>query len=248
MESIHWGHGMATAPLNRILGHLRVSIGDSSDTDLLQAFLDGRDSAAFAAIIRRHGPTVLSACRQVLRQETDVEDAFQATFLVLLKNGHAIRSKQSLGSWLFGVAHRVAVNARCRRAKLDGRERTNEELPHPPSESPDLSWREASKILHDELNRLPDKLRMPLLLCHLEGKSRDEAAAELGWTLGKLKGMLERGRLRLRARLQRRGIALSAGLLVAVETTSSASIPSTWVDSVASFTNVGSVPAAVTTL
>jgi RNA polymerase sigma factor (sigma-70 family) len=236
---------MATAPMNRILGHLRVSVGDGSDAELLQAFLTGRDSAAFAAIVRRHGPAVLSACRQVLRQESDVEDAFQATFLVLLKKGHAIRRKQSLGSWLFGVAHRVAVNARCRRAKLDGRERTNEELPHPPSESPDLSWREASKILHEELNRLPDKLRLPLLLCHLEGKSRDEAAAELGWTLGKLKGMLERGRSRLRARLQRRGIALSAGLLAAVETASSASIPSTWVDSIVSFEKTGIAPPGI---
>src|SRR5947209_20486036 len=124
MESIDWGRDMATASLNRILGHLRVSVGDGSDAELLQAFLTGRDSATFAAIVRRHGPTVLSACRQVLRQESDVEDAFQATFLVLLKNGQAIRSKQSLGSWLFGVAHRVAVNARCRRAKLDSRERT----------------------------------------------------------------------------------------------------------------------------
>src|SRR5262245_2708850 len=241
MESIHWGHGMATAPLNRILGHLRVSIGDSSDTDLLQAFLDGRDSAAFAAIIRRHGPTVLSACRQVLRQETDVEDAFQATFLVLLKNGHAIRSKQSLGSWLFGVAHRVAVNARCRRAKLDGRERTNEELPHPVSESPDISWREASAILHEELNRLPDKLRLPLLVCYLEGKSRDEAAAELGWSVGVVKGALERGRLRLRDRLQRRGIALSAGLFPAVAAGTRSAVPPAWIDSVASFAGSGAV-------
>src|SRR3954468_23629273 len=131
MESVDWERGMATAPLNRILGHLRVSAGEGSDVELLQTFLAGRDSTAFAAIVRRHGPTVLSACRQVLRQESDVEDAFQATFLVLLKGGHAIQSRQSLGSWLFGVAHRVAVNARCRRARLDARERTNEEPPHP---------------------------------------------------------------------------------------------------------------------
>src|SRR5690242_11864559 len=121
MESIE-RRGMATAPLNQILGRLRVSLADAPDADLLKAFLDCRDSAAFATIVRLHGPTVLNACRQVLRHEPDVEDAFQATFLVLLKNAQVIRDRQSLGSWLFGVAHRVSVNARCRRAKRDTRE------------------------------------------------------------------------------------------------------------------------------
>src|SRR5262245_29460934 len=232
---------MATASVHRILGHLRVSPGAVSDADLLQAFLARRDSTAFTTIVRRHGPTVLNACRQVLRQESDVEDAFQATFLVLLKSGHAIQSRQSLGSWLFGVAHRVAVNARCRRAKLESRERTNEEPPHPTGEAPDLSWREASAILHEELNRLPDKLRLPLLLCYLEGKSRDEAGAELGWSVGVVKGALERGRLRLRDRLQRRGIALSAGLFTAVAAGTSSAVPPAWIDSVASFAGSGAV-------
>jgi RNA polymerase sigma factor (sigma-70 family) len=237
---------MATAPLNRIVGRLCVSVSDGPDAELLHAYLVGRDPNAFAAIVRRHGATVVNACRQVLRQESEVEDAFQATFLVLLKSGHKIQSRQSLGSWLFGVAHRVSVNARCRRAKLDLRERTNEDPPHPAGEAPDLSWREASVILHEELNRLPDKLRLPLLLCYLEGKSRDEAANELGWSVGKLKGMLERGRIRLRSRLQRRGIALSAGLLAAVETTGA--VPSGWVDSIVSFAGSGVVRPAVSDL
>jgi RNA polymerase sigma factor (sigma-70 family) len=239
---------MATAPLNRILGHLRVSVADAPDAELLQAFLSSRDSGAFAAIVRRHGPTVLNACRQVLRHEADVEDAFQATFVVLLKRGHAIKSQQSLGSWLFGVAHRVAVNAKCRRARLESRERTNEEPPHPAGDPPDLSWREASAILHEELNRLPDKLRLPLLLCYLEGKSRDEAAAELGWSAGMVKGALERGRLRLRDRLQRRGIALSAGLLTAVAADTGSAVPPSWVDSVVSIAGSGTVRPAVSTL
>ncbi|HKB01179.1 MAG TPA: sigma-70 family RNA polymerase sigma factor [Gemmataceae bacterium] len=239
---------MATAPLNRILGQLRVSLADAPDADLLKAFLGNRDSAAFAAIVRRHSPTVLNACRQMLRHEPDVEDAFQATFLVLLKNAHAIRDRQSLGSWLFGVAHRVAVNARGRRAKLETRERTNEQLPHPAGESPDLSWREASVLLHDELNRLPDKLRLPLLLCYLEGKSRDEAAAELGWSVGMVKGSLERGRVKLRDRLQRRGIALSAGLLAAVAVTPGSAAPPAWVDSVVSIAGSGPVRPAVSAL
>ena len=239
---------MATAPLNRVLGHLRFATGDSSDADLLGRFVATRDSAAFSALVRRHGPTVLAACRQVLRQESDVEDAFQATFLVLFKNADSIRRGCSVRSWLFGVAHRVAVNARGRRARLETRERTNSEPPHPASELPDLSWREASAILHEELNRLPDKLRLPLLLCYLEGKSRDEAAAELGTSTNVVKGALERGRLRLRSRLQRRGIALSAGLLAAVDAATGSAVPCAWVDSVVSFAGPGRVRPAVRAL
>ncbi|HJZ91291.1 MAG TPA: sigma-70 family RNA polymerase sigma factor, partial [Gemmataceae bacterium] len=239
---------MATAPIQRIFGQLRVSLADTPDADLLRSFLASRDSTAFATIVRRHSPTVLGACRQVLCQESDVEDAFQATFLVLLKSGHAIKSRQSLGSWLFGVAHRVAVNARCRRARLDARERTNEEPPHPSGEAPDLSWREAIAILHEELNRLPEKVRLPLLLCYLEGKSRDEAAAELGWSVGVVKGALERGRLRLRARLERRGIAQSAGLLAAVAVAPGSAAPPAWVDSVVSYSGTDIARPAVSAL
>ena len=240
---------MATAPLNRILGHLRVSLADAPDADLLRAFLASRDSTAFAAIVRRHGPTVLNACRQVLRQESDVEDAFQATFLVLFKSGHRIKSGQSLGSWLFGVAHRVAVNARCRRTKLESRERTNEEPPHPAAEPPDLSWREASAILHEELNRLPDKLRLPLLLCYLEGKSRDEAAAELGWSAGVVKGCARARPVaaspspgatghRAVGRAARGGRCVPAA----------AAAPPAWVDSVVSFAAAGPIRPAVSAL
>src|SRR5437763_11260657 len=171
---------MATASVHRVLGSLRLTAGDSSDAELLRSFLATRDSAAFATLVRRHSSTVLAACRQVLRQESDVEDAFQATFLVLFKSAASVRQGTSLRSWLFGVAHRVAVNARCRRAKLESRERTNSEPPHPAGELPDLSWREASVILREELNRLPDKPRLPLLLCSLAGKSRDEAGAAPG--------------------------------------------------------------------
>jgi RNA polymerase sigma factor (sigma-70 family) len=239
---------MATASVHRVLGSLRLTTGDSSDAELLRTFLATRDSAAFATLVRRHGPTVLAACRQVLRQESDVEDAFQATFLVLFRSAHSIRQGCSVRGWLFGVAHRVAVNARCRRAKLEARERTNSAPPHPAGELPDLSWREASAILHEELNRLPDKLRLPLLLCYLQGKSRDEAAAELGTSANVVKGALERGRLRLRSRLQRRGIALSAGLLAAVDAATGSAVPPAWVDSVVSFAGSGTVPPAVSDL
>jgi RNA polymerase sigma factor (sigma-70 family) len=239
---------MATASLNQVLGHLRLSAGQASDADLLRAFLATRDPAAFSTLVRRHSSTVLAACRQVLRQESDVEDAFQATFLVLFKSAHSVRRGTALRTWLFGVAHRVAVNARCRRAKLEARERTNSEPPHPVGELPDLSWREASAILHEELNRLPDKLRLPLLLCYLEGKSRDEAAAELGTSANVVKGALERGRVRLRSRLQRRGIALSAGLLAAVDAATGSAVPPAWVDSAVLFAGPGRVPPAVSAL
>jgi RNA polymerase sigma factor (sigma-70 family) len=239
---------VATASLNQVLGHLRLSAGQASDADLLRSFLATRDPAAFSVLVRRHSSTVLAACRQVLRQESDVEDAFQATFLVLFKSAAGVRKGTSLRSWLFGVAHRVSVHARCRRAKLEVRERTNSEPPHPAGEMPDLSWREASAILHEELNRLPDKLRMPLLLCYLEGKSRDEAAAELGTSANVVKGALERGRNRLRSRLQRRGIALSAGLLAAVDAGTGSAVPPAWVDSVLSVAGSGTFPPAVSAL
>lgn len=239
---------MATTSVNQVLGHLRLAAGPASDADLLRTFLATRDPAAFSALVRRHSSTVLAACRQVLRQESDVEDAFQATFLVLLKSAQAVRQGTALRSWLFGVAHRVAVNARCRRARLETRERTNSEPPHPAGEAPDLSWREASAILHEELNRLPDKLRLPLLLCYFEGKSRDEAAVELGTSANVVKGALERGRLRLRSRLQRRGIALSAGLLAVVDAGTGSAVPPAWVDSVVSFAGAGSIRPAVSAL
>lgn len=236
---------MATVTINRVLGQLRTAAGDGT---LLQEFLAKRDSAAFAAIVRRHSSTVLAACRQVLRDEADVEDAFQATFLVLLRSAKSIRKGQSLGSWLFGVAHRVSVNAKCRRIKRDGRERTNAEPPDPISEPPDISWREASAILHEELNRLPDKMRLPLLLCYLEGKSRDEAAEHLGWSAGVVKGALERGRIRLRNRLTRRGIAFSAGLLAVVDATRSFAVPSQWIESTISLAQRAPIRPAVPAL
>jgi RNA polymerase sigma factor (sigma-70 family) len=173
----------------------------------------GRDEAAFAALLRRHGPAVRAACRRVLGDGPDADDAFQATFLVLWQHGHRVRRGRSVGSWLYGVAHRVACQARSaavRRSQVESRAAAAQVAPAEPS---DLSWREACAVLHEELDRLPERYRMPLLLCYLEGKSRDEAARALGWSLGALKGRLERGRTLLRARLARRGIGLSAGLL-----------------------------------
>src|SRR5262249_54236466 len=147
-------------------------------------------------------------------QEHDAEDASQATSLALAKSAASIRKHQSVGSWLYGVAHRVACKARVESA----RRRALERRPNPPpapDPAADVTWRELRAALDEELARLPDKHRAPLLLCYLEGKTQDEAAAGLSWPRGTLKRRLERGRELLRSRLARRGITLSAGLFVA---------------------------------
>ncbi len=186
------------------------------DEQLLTAFLRRSDQSAFAALLRRHGPLVLSACRQVLRDEADVEDVFQATFLVLLRKAGSIRRGQALAGWLFRVARHLALKVQSadrRRRQCEGQSA----VPDTEAGAPDdLSWREACAALHEELDRLPEKYRLPLVLCYLQGLSRDETARQLGWTVQSLKGRLERGRQLLRDRLARRGFALSAGLLSAL--------------------------------
>jgi RNA polymerase sigma factor (sigma-70 family) len=185
-----------------------------TDRDLLARFLREQDEAAFEALVRRHDRLVRSAVAKVLADPHDAEDAFQATFLILVRRAKSIDWRAGLGPWLYGVAHRVAVKARDA-----GRTRARKEAgarPADPEPPPDLSWREACALLHAELDRLPDRYRLPLLLCYLEGKTRDEAAAALKVSPGTVKGRLERGRELLRDRLARRGVALSAGLFAAV--------------------------------
>ncbi|HKB06046.1 MAG TPA: sigma-70 family RNA polymerase sigma factor, partial [Gemmataceae bacterium] len=206
---------MAAETLHRLVETLRTTLDSDAwtDAELLARFRQARDPAAFEAIVRRHGPRVLTACRKVLHHDADVDDAFQATFVVLMRGPQAVRRGSALGPWLFGVAHRVALQARAarrRRERLEARASAKREA------GPDLSWPEACAILHEELDRLPERLRRPLLLCYLEGKTRDEAAAELGRTVASIKKALEKGRETLRKRLSRRGVTLSAGLLSAV--------------------------------
>jgi len=209
---------MTREPLSQFVRQLRRSLDadaltGASDSKLLATFRRDRDPAAFEAVVRRHGPRVLAACRKVLADPADVDDAFQATFLVLMRDPGAVRDAKSLGGWLYGVAHRIALKALARKQRrevVEARARTRTDV------LPDLSWREACAILHEELDRLPDSTRLPLMLCYLEGRSRDEAAAHLGRTLNSLKKSMEKGREELRKRLRRRGVALSAGLLAAV--------------------------------
>jgi RNA polymerase sigma factor (sigma-70 family) len=224
-------HG-TLAPLLRYLRGVAGADGPGPLTDgqLLARYAVHGDEAAFAALVRRYARLVLAACRQVLSDDADIEDAFQATFLVLVRRAKLVRWWPSVGSWLFGVAHRIAVRARAdarRRQRHEGTARAPSPIAADP---PDLSWREACAILHNELDRLPDKLRLPLLLCYLDGRSRDEAARLLGWTVGAVKGRLERVRKRLRIRLERRGVTLSGALLTTLAAPEGLAMPERMVD------------------
>jgi RNA polymerase sigma factor (sigma-70 family) len=188
------------------------SLAALSERELVERLLAGHDEATFQAILSRHGPMVFRVCRRVLSQEQDVEDAFQATFLVLARAAHKIRKQGSLASWLHGVAYRAALKARAstaRRRTCEARVRG----PAPAVALPDeVSWKELRSLLDEELTRLPEKLRAPLVLCYLEGLTQDEAAAQLGCSKITCRRLLERARALLGSRLARRGVTLSAVL------------------------------------
>jgi RNA polymerase sigma factor (sigma-70 family) len=184
-----------------------------SDRELLERFLDANDESAFTALVERHGPMVLGVCRRALRNHHDAEDACQATFLVLARQVASVRKKTSLSSWLHGVACRTASNLRREQRRRRRREQ-DVEPPAPRDASDDVSWQEVQVILDEELEHLPERYRSPLVLCYLDGKTRDEAAQQLGIRVGTLHGRLERGRELLRKRLTARGLTLSAALFV----------------------------------
>jgi RNA polymerase sigma factor (sigma-70 family) len=220
-----------------------------SDRDLLARFVRQRDETAFQSLVVRHGKTVLTACRQVLADPADIDDAFQATFLVLLRKAKSVDAATPLAGWLFAVAHRVAVRCRSDNRRRQSREAEAARRTRTATELPDLSWREAVAILHDELNSLPDKYRLPLLLCAMQGLTRDEAAEQLGTTVGAVRGQLDRGRALLERRLVKRGIALSAGLLAVLmgNSRSAGGPPAKLIDQVVSAIG-GHTPAAVDAL
>src|SRR5262245_55792085 len=201
--------------LTQLLHRLPRPAVPCPDRVLLDRFLYSRDEAAFTALVSRHGPLVLRLCRRLLRREQDVEDAFQATFLVLARRAFAIRCQDSLAAWLHGVAYRVASRARAADSRQQQHEAPCADLA-PPDPHPDpldeLTARELLAVVDEEVQRLPPVHRLPVVLCCLEGKSQEEAARLLGWTPGSVKGRLERGRARLRDRLARRGLTLPAAL------------------------------------
>ncbi|HLN28182.1 MAG TPA: sigma-70 family RNA polymerase sigma factor [Gemmataceae bacterium] len=197
---------------------------EGTDGQLLTGFIERRDEVAFDALVRRHGPMVLGVCQRILRNEHDAEDAFQATFLVLVRKAASVVPREMVGNWLYGVAHNTALKAKAVGMKRRGRERQMAELPEPGSvrQSQDL-WDELKPVLDQELSRLPDKYRVPIVLCDLEGKSHQEAAKQLGWPQGTLSGRLSRARALLAKRLTRHGPALSVGSLAAALSQNAAS-------------------------
>jgi RNA polymerase sigma factor (sigma-70 family) len=203
---------MARADADTVLGHIRKLYppvpADAPDGLLLERYVGGRDEAALEALLRRHGPMVLGVCRRVLRQAQDAEEAFQATFLLLARQAHAIRQSGSVGPWLHGAAYRIALKARTQGARRRRREREAAAAPRPEAPSA-AAWRELQAVLDEELGRLPARYRAPLVLCYLEGKTQEEAAAQLGCPLGTVRSRAARGRALLQARLTRRGLALS---------------------------------------
>jgi RNA polymerase sigma factor (sigma-70 family) len=210
---------MSTRP-TALLRHLHrlASAGPgelAADSFLLERFVRDRDDNAFAVLVARHGPLVRGVCQRVLAEVHAADDAFQAVFLVLARRAAEVRPQQSLASWLHGVAYRVALKSRAIETKRRRRETSSAELdPTDPRPDPlgELSARELLTALDEELQRLTDAHRLPILLCCLEGRSQEEAASMLGWTVGSVKGRLERGRANLHARLARRGLTLSAAL------------------------------------
>ncbi len=204
---------MTPRPLAAVLPHLRrlaAGTDGAGDAQLLERF-GGGDHDAFSALVRRHGPMVLAVCRRLLPEPHDAEDAFQATFLVLVRKASDVGRPERLGNWLYGVAYHVALKARRR----DSRRRSQKPLTDVPVEGgiADLVWRELRPVIDEELSRLPEKYRTPVVLCYLEGVSKRAAARRLGWPEGTLSVRLHRAREILRRRLTRRGLALSAGVV-----------------------------------
>jgi RNA polymerase sigma factor (sigma-70 family) len=196
------------------------------DAELLESFLTRRDEAAFEALLRRHGPMVLGVCRRVLGNLHDAEDAFQATFLVLVRKAAGIRPRELVGNWLYGVAHRTAMKARAMSSKRHTRER--EAGANPRHAAPaDEDGEELLALLDLELSRLPERYRVPVVLCELEGKGRKEVARLLGLPEGTLSWRLAQARKLLARRLARHGVPCSAGALAAVlsQGTASARVP-----------------------
>jgi RNA polymerase sigma factor (sigma-70 family) len=204
---------------------LREDAARQEDARLLDRFVAQRDESAFEALVRRHGPMVLGVCRRLLPDPCDAEDAFQATFLVLLRKAPSLGRRERVAQWLFGVARRTALHARRSAARRQTHEK---QAARPPftDDSEDLTWHDLRPVLDDELDRLPEKYRAPVILCYLEGKTFNEAAALLDWPAGTVSGRLARAREILRQRLTRRGVALTVGLLsVALAERGSAAVP-----------------------
>jgi RNA polymerase sigma factor (sigma-70 family) len=222
---------VAATPLNHVVEQLRrtgPARADAtlSDAQLLKRFIDSRDEAAFAGLVRRHGPMVLGVCRRVLANHHDAEDAFQATFLVLFRKAASILKQELVVGWLYSVAYLTAMKARALLQKRARREKQVTTMPEPIAVAPDL-WNDLQPLLDRELSRLGAEYRIPVILCDLEGKTRTDAARLLGLAEGTLSSRLSRARALLAKRLTVRGVTVSAGTLAVVlaQGATAASVP-----------------------
>jgi RNA polymerase sigma factor (sigma-70 family) len=183
---------------------------EATDGQLLERFSARQEQAAFAALLHRHGPMVLCVARRVLRQEQDAEDVLQATFLLLARKAGSIRKRESVGSWLHGVAYRLAVEAKAQRSCRQTHTRRASEMCQKRTHREE-SWQELEEALDLALAQLPEKYRQAIVLCCLEGKTQEEAAGQLDCPLGTVRSRLARGRELLRKELAARGVPLSVG-------------------------------------
>jgi RNA polymerase sigma factor (sigma-70 family) len=210
---------MPTSPMSEVIQYLRSTLlpegPDLTDGQLLECFVCRREPAALEALVQRHGPMVWGVCRRLLGNHHDAEDAFQATFLVLVRRAASIRSPTKIGNWLYGVANQTALKARATRAKRKERERPVTEMPEPAVMDQDL-WNDLQPLLDQELSLLPEKYRTMIVLCELEGKTGREVARQLGLPQGTVASRLARARTMLAKRLARHGLAVSGGTLAGV--------------------------------
>jgi RNA polymerase sigma factor (sigma-70 family) len=220
---------MGTGQMENVVGYLRTVAGadrdkNLEDRELLRRFAETREEQAFAVLMRRHGRMVWGVCRHVLGHDQDGEDAFQATFLTLACRAGSIRKAEAVASWLHGTAYRIALRAKRDAATRRARESRGGSMAR--ERTPAGNFVEALALLDEEVARLSDKQRAVFILCHLEGKSRQEAARQLGWKEGTVAGTLARACRQLRRRLASRGVTLSALLgVLALGDGSSAAVP-----------------------
>jgi RNA polymerase sigma factor (sigma-70 family) len=215
---------MQTTPTTRVhpvfrdlrLAALLGAGAQISDGQLLEDFVVRRDEAAFAVLVRRHGPLVLGVCLRVIGNTHDAEDAFQATFLVLARKAGTVQQREAVGNWLYGVAYRTALRARAVAARRRQREKQVKNMPEPIVEAETDRLRELEPVLDAELSRLPDKYRIPLVLCDLEGGSPKQVARRLKLAEGTVGSRLTRARQMLAHRLRRRGFTISGVALASV--------------------------------
>jgi RNA polymerase sigma factor (sigma-70 family) len=226
---------MANSPASTVIDHLRKAVllpdgGGLTDGQLLHRFIEAGDQVAFEALVRRHGPMVLGVCRRLLGHAHDAEDAFQATFLVLARKAASVVPREAVGNWLYGVAYHTALKAKAASARRRAKEKQVTVMPEPQAVQEDL-WQELLPLLDRELSRLPDKYRLPAVLCDLEGRSRREVALQLRIPEGTLSSRLTTARRLLARRLRQQGLALAGGALAAAlaENAPAAGVPSSLV-------------------